>query len=738
MKKSLRNSTAVAVVAAVLASVALVWPLSDSWFEDLSTRVVVDRDGVVLAEQVRPNRGRGAWVELDEVAPVVVDALLAAEDDRFEDHFGIDHRAVARALWVNARAGRTVQGGSTISQQTARLLAGRPPGLIGKGVEAARTLRLEYHLEKDEILTWYLNRAYFGANAWGIEAAARATFDESAAGLSLSEAATLVGLLPAPSRLHPHKSRRIASQARDRVLDRMVITGRLSAEAAEEAKREPLELRTPHRERVAHHFAMRLLAESPEASEIRSTLDGKLQRDVEDLVDKHLAELVNKDVDHAAVVVLDVETGAVRAWVGSGDLWAEDGQVDGARAPRSPGSTLKPFLYGLAFESGATPADVLADIPKAYRTSHGTWTPQNYSGRFHGPVRAREALACSFNVPAVVLLEQVGVSTLMDRLHEIGLGPPERPAHYGLGLILGDAEVSLDQLTNAYAGLARGGILRPIRSLESTTVGDGTRFLEPAAAWWVTDILSDPVARLQAFGRYGPLEREYPVAAKTGTSTGFRDNWTVGYTGEWAVGVWVGNFDGRPMGDVSGVTGAGPLWADIMDRVTNGWSTPFADPQGVERTPICALSGLAAGRHCPTVVDEWLATSTHDCDWHTDSCAISWPSEFAAWAAESEPSAGCTSDGSTAIASPGAGATFYVDPRIPAERQRVPLRANTPAGARNAEWRVDGELVASVTRPFEALWLPLTSGMHRVELVVDGRAAAPVDVWIGGAKNTLE
>ncbi len=738
MKKSLRNSALAVLGVAVVVAGALVWPLSASSFADLSTRKVLDRDGAVLAEQVVPSRGRGDWVELDAVAPVVVDALLAAEDDRFYRHIGLDYRALARAMSANLRAGSVVQGGSTISQQTSRLLFGRPRGLLGKGVEAWRTLRLEWHFEKEEILTWYLNRAYFGANAWGIEAAARETFDESAAGLSLAEAATLIAVLPAPSRMHPHKDRKKATEARDRVIDRMVTTGRLPADEGAEAKREPMELRSPYRDRIAHHFAMRLFLENPEAAALRSTLDSSLQREIEDLTTKHLADLKGKDVDHAAVVVVEVATGAVRAWVGSGDLGAADGQVDGARAPRSPGSSLKPFLYGLAFESGWTPADILADIPKAYRTSHGTWTPSNYSGRFHGPVRFREALACSFNVPAVVLLEQVGVATLSDRLQVLGLAPPERPAHYGLGLILGDAEVTLDQLTNAYAGLARGGVLVPMRRLESAKVEEGTRFLEPQAAWWVTDILSDPVARLQAFGRYGPLERRYAVAAKTGTSTGFRDNWTMGYTRDWAVGVWVGNFDGRAMRDVSGVTGAGPLWGDVMDLVTGGSSPPFSDPSELVRTPVCALSGLAAGPNCPTRVNEWLSEAPRDCDWHTPTCEIAWPSEFAAWAAESGTGEGCSDAGTIAIASPGDGATFYVDPELPTDRQRVPLRANAPAGALLAEWRVDGELVASLPRPFEALWLPSTSGKHHIELRVDGRSASPVDIWIGGVKKGLE
>ena len=726
----------VGVLAALgLAVVALMWPVPDAWFQDVSTRTVVDRRGRVLAEAVVPSRGRGTWVELDDIAPEVVDALLAAEDDRFFSHIGIDLRALARATSANLRARRVVQGGSTLSQQTARLLAGRSGGWTGKAVEGWRALRLERTLEKEDILTWYLNRAYFGANSWGIEAAARATFDESAAGLSLAEAATLVGVLPAPSRLHPHRDRASALSVRDRVLDRMLATKRRTSQEIRDAKAEPMELRTPHRDPIAPHFSRHLLGMYPSEQVLSTTLDGGLQEQVEAQVTAHLSELRNKDVDHAAVVVIEVETGAVRAWVGSGGLDEVDGHVDGARALRSPGSSLKPFLYGLAFEAGGTPADVVADIPKAYQTSHGTWTPANYSGRFHGPVRAREALACSFNVPAVVLLEQVGVATLASRLGALGLDLPERPAHYGLGLILGDAEVSLGALTNAYAALARGGVYRPMRRLTSDPMGEEVRVFEPRASWWITDILSDRDARLRAFGRYGPLERPYPAAAKTGTSTGFRDNWTVGYTPSWVVGVWVGNFDSRPMGDVSGVTGAGPLWGEVMDLVSSGQHQAFPLPTDLENRPICALSGGAPTESCPIVIDEWLQSPAAPCVWHKTECEVDWPSEFAAWAAEADAGSGCRTAGEVAIASPGAGATFYLDPRLPLERQRIPLRALAPAGARRAEWRVDGQVVASIGRPFETLWRPNSAGQYKIDLRIDGRDAPSVDVWVGGIQE---
>ncbi len=422
--------------------VGLSWPIPDSWTTPEEHRRVVDRNGEVLLERRVPSRGRSEWVELDEVAPALIDAVLAAEDDRFYSHLGVDPKAVVRAARANARAGQVVQGGSTITQQTARLVAGRPPGLWGKVVEAGRAVRLEAQLTKEEILTQMLNRAWFGAGAAGVQAASQEIFGEQASGLSLSEAATLVALLPAPERLDPRKDLAAATAARDRVLDRMVLTGRVDAEVAEQAKKEPLQLRRPRRPGLAPHLANRLLAQS-EAVEIQTTLDADLQREVQALVAREIGALRHRDVDHGAVVVIHVPTSEVRAWVGSADWTAADGQNDGVVARRSPGSALKPFVYGIAFEEEVRPGDVLPDLAVRYETPHGTWSPGNYSGGTRGPVRAREALGSSLNLPAVHLLQQVGVTTLHQRLRAAGVELTAPARTYGLGVALGDADISI-------------------------------------------------------------------------------------------------------------------------------------------------------------------------------------------------------------------------------------------------------------------------------------------------------
>lgn len=701
--------------ALLLAAIGL-RPPSGAWFAPQEHRRILDRSGLVLAARPVPDRGHELWVDLDEVSPVVIDALLAAEDDRFYRHRGLDLRALVRALWANLRAGGVVQGGSTLSQQTARILAGRGGGLWGKLTEASGALRLELYLDKDEILTWYLNRAYFGQGATGIEAAARQTFDESAASLSVSEAATLVGLLPAPSRRHPGVDLEAARAARGSVLARMVATGRLSAADAQLAAAEPLQLRSSRPEGLAPHLAAQLLDEAggvggADEAVVHTSIDRDLQRDVEALVSERIAALRGREVDHAAVVVLHVPTSEIHAYVGSADFGAVDGQVDGARALRSPGSALKPFVYGLAFERDWRPSDVIDDAPRRYATRHGSWAPINYDGDFRGAVRLREALAGSYNVPAVVLLEDVGVATLQSRLEAIGLPLPEPASHYGLGLVLGDAGVTLLDLTTAYAGLARGGVWRPSTLRLGGGSGEQLRFLEADAAFLVGDVLSDPVARVPSFGRRTPLARPYHASVKTGTSTDFRDNWTVGYTDAWVVGVWVGNFDGRPMGDVSGVTGAGPLWAAVMDRVTRGRSARPGVPGSLVRRRTCAGTGGSATDACPLTVMDLAPADAPP----RDPCPLHGGGEGAGAQA--------------LITYPAPGTVVYVDPRVPAEHQRVPLRATIPAGSTAVAWYADGERIASGE---PGLWQPARSGPWTIALHLDGRVAATVEVEIQG------
>ncbi|MCO4746161.1 MAG: penicillin-binding protein 1C [Proteobacteria bacterium] len=728
----MKQRVAMAVAGGVAVLAALAWPVPDSWFEEVAHAQVLDRNGRVLAEQTVPHRGRAAWVELDQVSKHVVDALIAAEDQRFYSHVGIDPLALLRAARADVRAGSAVQGGSTLTMQLSRLLAGRPTGLPGKAVEAWRAIRLDLHLDKDEILTWYLNRAYFGRGATGIEAAAQRTFDESASSVSLAEAALLVGLLPAPSRLHPSVSPDAARQARDRVLDRMLQHKLITEEEATRARSEAIELRANPAPAEAPHLTAHLL-ETRAESVVHSTVDRELQRQVEAIVADRLAALEGRQVDHAAVLVVELPAGDVRAWVGSGDFSAVDGENDGARTARSPGSALKPFLYALAFEEGHTPSEVIPDLPVQYATTHGTWAPRNYSESFTGPVSLRTALATSGNVPAVRLLDDIGVPALQERLVTMGLPLDARASTYGLGLTLGGGEVTLEQLVAAYTTLARDGLYAPLRVVATDEVPETVRVFSPMAAWQVSDVLADPIARAPAFGRDGILTRPYPASAKTGTSTGFRDNWTVGYTDRYVVGVWVGNFDGRPMGDVSGVTGAGPIWAAVLDEVTGLDAEAPAPPGPTVMQTTCALSGLAAGPHCTHSRDDRVPEGTpspETCTWH-DACGVRWPAEYLGWAGEQGRLGACQGGLAGGIRYPVNGTVLYVDPRLPASAQRVPLRASASAGS-TARWEVDGVEVHTGPADQVALWTPTVPGEHGIELFLDGAPVGQVRVHVGG------
>ncbi len=743
----------------------------------LSVRVL-DRGGDLIAERAPPDRARGEV--LAEPPAALVNALIAAEDHRFYHHPGVDPIGVARAAWANLRAGRVVQGGSTLTQQLARTLWERPPGLRGKLWEALWALRLEAHLSKDEILREYLNRVYFGGLAYGAEAAARAWLDKPASALSVAESALLVSLIRRPAELDPWRDPEAARAARDRVLRRMSALGTLEEEALALALAEPVEPRHDAVWQRAPHLVRRLLPErsgealstdEPTRRALRTTLDLALQREVEALVQDTVARLEARGASQAAALVVDRQSAEVLAYVGSAGWELPDGQVDGVMSLRSPGSTLKPFLYWLGLEEGArqggelTLASILPDLPGSWTTTHGTWSPENYDRRFHGPVTARYALARSLNLPAVRLLERVGVADLHRRMQDLGLSTlTDRPDHYGLGLALGGGEARLDELTAAYLALANGGLYRPLvfRPADRPT---GRRVGDARAAWLVLDALDDPAARAASFGSDSVLEADFPLSAKTGTSVGWRDNWAMGVTPEVVIGAWVGNFDGSPMVDVSGVSGAGPLLRGIAELVHDRDRAPERRPEGLTRRKVCPLSGLLPGASCPGSRVELFLAGTEPgatCDWHREveldasgalatGCrgarrrlVVAWPAAYASWAAETEQprwpdqDRSCAREGEAhagegqpGIVWPPDGVAFYLDPRDPAEHQAIPLRAAAPAGAREAEWLLDGVSLGVTGPPFQLRWVP-TPGDHRLGLRVDGRDAGSVRVWVGG------
>jgi penicillin-binding protein 1C len=509
---------------------------------------------------------------------------------------------------------------------------------------------------------------------------------------------------------------------------------------------------------------------------VDTTLDINLQRDVQGIIQRERAALDKAGAHNVAVVVLDNATGGWLAWEGSGNYEDAEhgGTINGVLTPRQPGSALKPFTYALAFESGHDPSTVLADVPSHFPTAEQgiLYSPRNYDGRFRGPMRARLALAGSENVPAVALLSDLGVPALVRFLRLGGLTTFDKTAaHYGLGLTLGNAEVRLDELVGAYAAFARGGEwIRPHAVTSTARQHDRARFVSERTAFWITDVLSDPDARAYAFGRGGSLEFPFPVAVKTGTSQAYRDNWTIGYTREVTVGVWVGNFDRESLHSSSGVAGAGPIFHSVMmaaihrlrGHVTIDDQPLMPAPAGVTQARICALSGMPANEWCPMQTTEWTPTEADaPCSWYhrsDEGLLTIWPDRYRTWAraegllrdraptsasgarqvaagvtagavagtvtgraaeagprvmlASSSGRAGGAASEALQIVNPGADATYLIDPTLRAEFQTLPLRASGVHGG-EIHWSVDGKDVGRSSNDAPLHW-PLALGVHTI------------------------
>ncbi len=663
---------------------------------------------------------------------IFLHATLAAEDKRFWRHGGVDWLATVRAAKDWLAHGRIVSGASTITQQLIKNAEPRPRTLRTKLLEAAQALRLEQLWDKQRILEEYLNRIDYGNLCHGADTAARFYFDKPLASLTPAEAALLAALPNGPARLNPFRHPERARQRQRLVLTRMHASGWLAEAEFRRALDEPLRLNEARRAFAAPHFVDLVLAQNeslPSHGPVATTLDLDLNRFVERAVRVQLDRLRDRRVNHAATVVLDNHTGDVLALVGSGDFHAPTGgQVNGAWSPRSAGSTFKPFTYLLALERGDTPATIAADVPVEFATPTGVFRPENYHRQFHGPVRYRLALANSLNVSAVRVLERVGGAEKLRRaLRECGVTTLEKNSeHYGLGLTIGNAEARLLELTNAYACLARLGEHRPFRLLANAPAVSAQRVFDAGAAFLVADILSDNLARTAAFGAGSSLRFDFPVACKTGTSSDFRDNWTFGYTPEFTVGVWVGNFDGAPMERVSGVTGAAPLLHEIFAhlRTTRGTSWYAVPAEVVERT-VHPLTGklLADGRR-EGVREKFLARALPPVENAEDYDArgrVKLSAEYGPWLASRDNWLGdravlSNANAGLSLLSPLPGSVFYLDPDLPPSSQRLPLRVAGDA----VHWESPTlRIEAAGSAPF----VRLSPGRHTLRVTgSDGRA----------------
>ncbi len=715
------------------------------WLADLpeslaappASPVLLDRNGEPLHHLTLPDFTRSAPVGLDAVPRELIDCTIAAEDKRFFDHGGIDLLATARAARDWMRRGEAVSGASTITQQLVKLSSPPRPRSLGTKVhEALVARRLEMSWSKHQILEAYLNRLSYGNLRTGPAEAARFYFQKPLGQLSLGECALLAGLPQAPSRLDPIDHPERAMERRETVLDRLAATGKYDEDRISAARGEVPRLRPLDEDPVAPWL--------PEMAggRARTTLDAALQREVEAIVAEELAPLRDSNLRHVAVVVIDNPSGEILALVSSGD-WDDPrgGRINGALAPRSPGSTLKPFTYLLSFRSGRHPGSIIADIPTRFRTVQGLDAPENFDRAFRGPVTIRQALACSLNVPAMRELNRLGgPAPLAGLLHRLDVLPSrEVGVETGLGLTLGNAPVRLLDLTNAYATLARGGLHRPA-TLDPDADASPLRVFGETEAWLVADILADPVARAPAFGRGGPLELPFPCAAKTGTSSDFRDNWCLGFTARFTVGVWAGNFDNSPLKGLSGVAGAGPVFQRTMLALHRDREPAWLErPEGLARIRIDARSGKAVAGGTRHSVLEWIPegaepspASVADYD---DRSRLYLDSSYAEWLAsdhnrrrsEFAPRPASPAESPLRILAPRKGITYLLDPELP-NGGRLHLATNLPG---LAEWTCETlDLVTGDPEPVVVLKPgrhslratdPRSGETQEVELVVEER-----------------
>lgn len=650
-----------------------------------------DRNGNVIYEMLDPNAGRRTYIPLAKISPYVVAATIATEDKEFYQHPGFDPIAIARAMIQNYTSKEVVSGASTITQQLARALLLDPSErteqtIRRKAREIILAAEIERRYSKEEILELYLNEIYYGNIAYGIEAASETYFNTTADQLDLAQSAFLAGLPQSPATYDIYSNRDATLNRTKQVLtlmyqdskDKNCIPVSNSAQAicleAQQAADAYIAIENyPFTQKtnplVYPHWVMyirQLLEEKYDSQtiyrsgfKVYTTLDPSLQLQAEQIVKAQVDSLADKHVTDGALVALQPMTGQILAMVGSADFYndAIAGQINMALQPRQPGSSIKPITYTAAFEEGWTPATLIWDVPSSFPPSGDPndpsepYEPVNYDGKFHGPVTVRAALANSYNIPAVKALQFVGVydntSTpdqdgMISLARRMGITTLTRN-DYGLALTLGGGDVTLLEMTSAFSIFANNGVrydpvaITKIVDYQGNVIFEapqqtGTQAIRADHAYLITSILSDAAARTPMFGSNSVLNLPFPAAVKTGTTNDYRDNWTLGYTPDLAVGVWVGNADYTPMQGTSGVTGAAPIWADFMTTVipslTNNNPTNFTRPAEVEDHVICTLSGTEPSSHCPDQRSEVFAKGqpplTKDNDFWQDVEVDSW------------------------------------------------------------------------------------------------------------------
>ena len=723
---------------------------------------VTDRDGRLMRLALADDERYRLRTALDDVSPAAIEATLLYEDRHFYAHPGVNPASLARAFWSTYVLKTRVMGASTITMQLARLRFDLDTRTVaGKLVQIARAIQLERHYDKDTILEAYLNLAPYGGNVEGIGTAALVYFDKSAAELTRPEALALAVIPQNPARRDPSTPTGYAAMAAAR--ERLFASWADVHPAGDELEaqfRMPLAVRaTSSLPFGAPHFSQSLLLESRDGQgSIETTIDLDLQTMLEFRIERYVARGRSRGIRNASAMLVDYRSMDVLASVGSADFFDAtiEGQVDGTRAKRSPGSTLKPFVYGLAIDRGLIhPGSLMKDAPARF----AAYTPENFDRGFMGPIKARDALVYSRNVPAINLLASVGYETFHEYLLDAGVRNLEAPEFYGLAMILGGNELTMHELVAQYAMLANGGRLRTLKTtMDGRSDASGQRLMSPEASYLVLDMLRDN-PRPGALAAAGKRDR-VPVAWKTGTSYAFRDAWTVGVFGPYVLAVWVGNFDGSANPAFVGRRAAAPLFFEIADALSAGldgadFERAPAPTLNVRKVEVCADTGDLPGRYCPRTEPAWFIpgvspikvsdvhrairvdtdTGLRVCHFRTKNTTTRvyefWPSDILdlyrrAGIAVRQPPAwddSCsireqeTTGLPPRINSLSAGVTYHVRSGR-RDDETIPLAATTDSDATRLYWFVDDEYVATVDRDETVFW-PAVPGEHRVLAVDD-------------------
>ncbi len=681
-------------------------------FSDAQARKaqVLDRTLNILTVTYQNRWNLHDYRALHEMPEHLQQAFIFAEDKRFFTHSGVDWWARLHAMQQNLRAGRIVRGASTITEQSVRMLHPRPRTFWSRWLETIEAAQLEARFRKAEILEFYLNQIHYAQQRRGVAQAARHYFDRELDTLNLKEMLALAVLVRSPSRLDLRHGDKDLLTPLMILAQRMQEAGVLNAQEVEDLHDAPLELHSPRLAVQATHFVQHIYQQTEPLTDnkIVTTLDAVLQHRVQAILDQRLISLRHKGVRNGAVLVVDQSTREVLVWVNAGSLDADipGSYIDAVTTPRQPGSTLKPLLYAQALDSGWTAATLIDDSPLAESVGTGLHSYRNYSRSFHGWLRLRDALGNSLNVPAVRTVQFVGVGEFLHTLHQLGVRSLNgHPDFYGDGLALGNGEVSLFELVQAYASLASGGQFQPLRWLLKQDNTPPQRVFSPESSAIIANILSDEEARRLEFGGGALLRFPVQTAVKTGTSNDYHDAWAVGFNHRYTIGVWLGHLDHQPMAQVSGSSGAALVLRSVFaEAMRHEESRPLPLPPHLVQLDICRDTGLPADEGCPSRIEWFIPGSEPTAISHCEASICPPTTEVGHSSTETQ---------NLRLRHPSPGLQLAMDPRIPDEYEAFTLALNADIDTMDIDWLIDGEVVGrNQTARFD--W-PLHPGQHQAQ-----------------------